>query len=225
MKKVIYISLFLMGCFFLVITSCKKDKTPNSTPCTTCQKVTEAKDYFAFKIGSWWVYEEETSQERDSVYVTESTIDANGYNFDIRMFSTYQNFYYHYWPTYISNLSGCNETNPISKKCLLVNRSKYQFGNYVGEGYCFFIAYRPGDYVGSFNVYFANNKVFIEQIFTEFNLDGLMFEKTIKTHELSTFIEGIQPTNHFFSKGVGLIRKELIDSNQVWNLVNYHIEP
>lgn len=214
-----------MGSSFLVITSCKKDKPAEPTPCTTCQKVTEAKDYFAFKVGSWWVYEEETSLERDSVYVTESTIDPSGYNFDVRMFSIYNDFYYHYWPTYMGNISECSETSPVSKKCLYVNRSKYQFGNVIGDNYCFIVSYKVGVFESEFNVCLPENKIVVEDIKDEFSIGQLNFEKTIKIHELSTFIENCQPTNHYFSKGVGLVRKELIDSNQVWNLVNYHIEP
>lgn len=228
MKRLLYTLLFAIFGVFSIITSCKKDKPEDPVPCTTCQKVSEAKDYFAFKVGTWWVYEEETSLARDSVYVTESHFNMTGYaeyDFDVRMFSTYQNFYYHYWPMFISNLKGCNVINPVSNRCLYVKRSKYQFGNFIGESKCFFVAYKTGDFIYEFNVNYENNKVFIKQVLSEYNLNGQMFGKTVKIHELCTFIEGNQPTNHYFSKGVGLIRKELIDSNQVWNLVNYHIEP
>ena len=30
--------------------------------------------------------------------------------------------------------------------------------------------------------------------------------------------------NQYFAKNVGLVRRDLIDSNEVWNLVNYHIQ-
>ena len=35
--------------------------------------------------------------------------------------------------------------------------------------------------------------------------------------------ESNQKTNHFYAQEVGLIRKELLDSNQVWNLIRYNI--
>jgi hypothetical protein len=44
-------------------------------------------------------------------------------------------------------------------------------------------------------------------------------------NEDMTLMENNQPTNHYFSEQAGLVRKELLDSNQVWNLVDYHIEP
>ncbi len=223
MKKLISLILLCISGFIILIVSCKKDPVVSSTPCTTCQKVTEAKDYFAFKVGTWWVYEEETSLERDSVYVTQSTI-SSGYNFDTYIYSTYQGYYYHYWPLYI-NTNVCSETVPVSKKCLYVNRAKQKPGDYVGSDYCLFFTYYENDYIYISNVAYQNDKLSIDAIYTTFQLGNYEFQKTIKIHELNTFIEGKQPTNHYFSKGIGLVRKELIDSNQVWNLVNYHIEP
>jgi hypothetical protein len=38
-------------------------------------------------------------------------------------------------------------------------------------------------------------------------------------------MDDYQPTNHFFSENVGLVRKELIDSSKIWNLIDYYIEP
>lgn len=225
-KLILYFLLFPIFIFGLL--NCSKDKVPGEpTPCATCQKVTEAKDYFAFKVGSWWVYEEETTLERDSVYVTESYIDEGGYDFNVRMFSTYQDFYYHYWPTFMSNLNGCSIYSAVSKRCLFINRSKYQFGNVLGESKCFFIKYYIGDFIysGSDMTYCPDNKVIFENIYNEFVIDTFNFSKTIKIHELCSYIDGKQPTNYYYSKGIGIIKKEFLDSNQVWNLVNYHIEP
>lgn len=210
--------------FLLVslLLSCKKNTTQtNSVPCTSCQSVNEAKDYFAFKVGTWWVYEEATSHQRDSVYVTESTIDQTGYYFNVSLFSTYQNYYYHYWPTYYGNIAGCSLNGIVSKRCLYVNRSKTKPGDFIGESNCFFIKYNNGDYSSEFNIIFPNNKIIIDSIYDAFD----SFGKTVKVHELSTLVENNQPTNHYYSKNIGITRKEFIDSNQVWNLVNYHIEP
>jgi hypothetical protein len=202
--------------------SCKKDKVGDNAPCTTCQSVTEAKDYFAFKVGSWWVYEEETSHERDSVYVTQSTIGSD-YMFDTYMYSELQGYYYHYYPLYINN-NVCSKTEPTKSKCLFVTRAKQKPGDYIGENYCFFVNYSVGSYETEFNICNPNNRVIISNVFNEFDLGLFHFNKTVIVHELCTFIENCQPTNHYFSKNIGLIRKELLDSNEVWNLINYHIE-
>src|SRR5690606_25900815 len=126
--------------------------------------------------------------------------------------------------------NGCNETQPVAKKCLYVKRSKYQFGNYIGEGKCFFVNYHVGDQLtvapGGWGTVGGcdDDKIIVESILASYTISDLSFSKTVKIHETCQYMEGAQPTNHFFSSGIGLVRKELIDSNKVWNLVNYHIE-
>lgn len=209
----------------VILFSCTKEKVVNNTPCTSCQKVTEAKDYFAFKVGSWWVYEEETSLERDSMYVTSSSI-TSGYGFDTYMYSSYQDYYYHFYPNYSAGSQNCSQTEPVNSKCLFVHREKYKPGDYIGYSTVFFVNYKIGDfqYTSSDMTYCPDNKIVISNIYSNYNLAGFIFDKTIKIHESCSFIDGKQPTNQLYSRGVGLIRKEYIDSNKIWNLVNYHIE-
>lgn len=213
-----------------LLSSCKDEKPIAKSHCELypgdCEVVSEGKKFFAFKIGSWWVYEEETSGERDSVYVTQSSINPDGYDFDIRMYSTLEGYTYHYWPMYASGAALCSTTEPMTGKCLYIKRSKGKLGDFVGEDNCFFVNYRVNDFMyNGGNIYFENNKIIVHEISPTFSIGDLNFEETVKIHELSTRIEGIQPTNHYFSKNVGLIKKELLDSNQTWNLVDYHIEP
>lgn len=69
--KIYHISLIALLAFaavFSTASSCKKKKK-YCTGGGTCRSVLEAKEFFLFKEGSWWVYEEETTHERDSQYV------------------------------------------------------------------------------------------------------------------------------------------------------------
>jgi len=230
MNKRLYLpgllSVFLLG----TGVSCKdKDKDIKKSYCTQnpseCPNIQGVKDYFLFKEGSWWVYEEETSHERDSVYVTESINNTSNYDFDMRLYSTRQDYFYHYWPDYASGNNSCSQSGSIHTRCVLINVSKGKPGDYVGDGDCFFYTFKQGDYETTFNTQFPNNKIIVEQVYQSYILGPLAFAKTVKIHELNTFIEGVQPTNHYYSEGVGIIRKEFLDSNQVWNLVSYHIAP
>ena len=221
------ISIFLLG------VSCK-DKTPiQPTPnnyCVenpgSCETVMEGKRYFAFNMGSWWVYEEETSSARDSVYVTESHNDHEDFKFDVRMHSTYQGYNYHYWPDYV-NTSSCSLNNESSNKCMFINRSKGKPGDYIGESRCFFVSFIKGSFetTGSDLTYCPNNRIIVDDVLNTFEIGNFSFDKTVKIHELCSYIEGKQSTNHYYSKDIGLVRKELLDSNQIWNLVNYYIAP
>ncbi len=211
-----------------LVPSCNKDKTPCTT-CPTvgtdCEDIQNVKNFFAFKVGSWWVYEEETSGIRDSVYVTEYQNDPSNYNFDVRVYSTYQDYYYHYWSEYYSNSNDCPESGLLCKRCMLIKRSKYKPGDFVAEGRCFMFIPKIGDSQGSFNTAFTNNRIYVSMIQDSFNLPiETIHGRTVTIYEDNTYMEGIQPTNHYFSENVGLIRKELLDSNQVWNLVDYYIQ-
>jgi hypothetical protein len=217
------IVLLVMG------VSCK-DKKPSGTSCTDpifCQSVLVAKDFFFFKQGSWWVYEEATSHERDSMYVIQSVNSTTNYNFDITIKSALTDYEYHYWPEYYGYNNGCSMNGPVSKKCLYVNRSKYKFQNLYAESFVFFIRYNKDDfiYTGADVMNCPNNTITIAEIYDSLAVAGASFQHVVRVDELCCFHEGNQPTKFYYTKNVGIIRKDLIDSNQVWNLVNYHIEP
>jgi hypothetical protein len=211
----------------LILLGCKKDEP---IPCQetgneNCEDIQNVKHFFYFKVGSYWVYEEETSGDLDTVYVTEASENPSNYDFDVRMYSSYQDFYYHFWPEYFPGDQDCPEAGPICKRCLSVKRSKYRPGVIVYQANCFMFIPQVGQSEFNYNSSISNNKVITDEIDDSFFNGTLQFERTVKMYEINTVMEGYQPTNHYFSENVGLTRKELIDSNQVWNLVDYYIEP
>lgn len=214
--------------FIFISSGCKPKPTPK-TYCEdnpgNCSNIQGVKNFFVFKEGSWWVYEEENSGDRDSVFVTESVNNSSNYDFDLRVYSTYQGYFYHYFPEFASGNSNCTANGNINSNCVYVKRSKYKPGDYVGEGICFLFTYKLNDWQYVPNLNYTNNRITVTDIQNNYDLGDLSFLETVKLTELNTYQEGKQPTNHYFSKNVGLIRKELLDSNQVWNLVNYYIEP
>jgi hypothetical protein len=228
MKRIPHITLLSILTFLLVITSCKDKDPVEKSYCDKnpgmCETVLEAKSYFAFKVGSWWVYEEETTHERDSIYVTEFADDPSSPDFDCYMYSEYQGFNFHFYPQYIAS-NKCSYSGVSTNKCIYIHRSKYAPQNFIDDDVCFFIQYRLGDKIPISNIDFPSDKLTISDILSEYSNNALSFGKTIKIAEDHTFIENNSPTYHYYAKGVGLVRKELIDSNQVWNLVSYHIEP
>ena len=170
------------------------------------------------------MYEEENSGMRDSVYVTSAAENPSNYDFDVEVYSTHQNYYYRYWPIKV-NSSQCPSNGKICGRCIQVKRSKYKPGDFVNESTCFLFIPLVGDGQYVFNTELENNRIFVDGISdsSEF-VSGMVFDRTVKIRELNTYMEGAQSTNHYFSENVGLIKKELLDSNQVWNLINYHIE-
>ncbi len=226
MKRIIYFAPLLL--LLLLVPACTKDKVPCDN-CTSsgadCEDIQNVKHFFYFKVGSWWVYEEETSGARDSVYVTEAVENTSNYNFDVRVYSTYQDYYYHFWPVNGAASNSCVDNGIICERCKKVRRSKYKPGDFVAEATCFIFLPIVGEYDGNPNNSFSNNRVIVLQNLDSMEIGELFFNRTIQMFENKTYMEGDQPTNHYFSENVGLVRKELLDSNQVWNLVDYYIAP
>ncbi len=223
--KIISISLVLS---LALVLGCNKDTVPCTTCPTSsgadCEDIQNVKHFFYFKVGSWWVYEEENSGARDSVYVTSALENPSNYDFDVEVYSTYQDYYYRFWPVYNLVSSECPAQGVICKQCLNINRSKYKPGDFVAETNCFFFTPELGAFEYEPHSQAPMNRVILDSIMTEYSLSNVIYERTIRIHEENTFMEGKQATNHYFSENVGLVKKELLDSNQVWNLVDYHIE-
>lgn len=219
-----FLHVFLLGA--LLLNSCKEKETHQSY-CSqspdNCQSIQEAKDFFAFKMGSWWVYEEETTLQRDSMYVIQSAIDPNSYQFDVRIQSALTGYRYHYWPEYYGNKTGCNENGGVNNRCLYVKRSKGKAQDYQGENNCFFVKYQIDSYDYTGSSVFCENKIIFSDIQTTSSLGTFNFKKTIEITETCSQNEKYQKTKTTYAQHVGIIRKELVDSNQVWNLVSYHI--
>jgi hypothetical protein len=220
---------FIVFLSVLVLHACKNKETTQSY-CEQnpdgCQSISEAKDFFAFKLGSWWVYEEENTLQRDSMYVIESSINPNGYEFDIRIQSDLTGYRYHYWPEYYPNIQGCNNDKLINSRCLYVKVSKGKAQDYKGEKTCMFITYRKDlkDIFVSGNALCPTSELRISDVYTTFTNKNLKFKKTINFEDNCDILEGNQFSYHYYSRNIGLIKRELVDSNQVWNLVNYHIQ-
>jgi len=225
----IYLLILVSISLAAMISSCHEKPSGNDlSPCEAnpgnCKSVLEAKDFFLFKLGSFWVYEEETSHERDSMYVIEFN-NTEGYDFDVVIKSSLTDYQYHFWPTYYGNISGCHETGPVNKRCLFVNRSKFKFQDHLGEAIVFFINNNVGESIstGSDLNYCPNNHLTFSAKYDSLQISNTYFHHIIRIDQECEFAEGKQPTKYYYSRNIGIVRKELIDSNQIWNLVNYHV--
>ena len=221
--------LLVVFSFLLLLLSCKKDPPiPSISFCEEfpdeCVDVREVKDYFYFNYGSWWVYEEENSGLRDSVYITETFTDKSSVLFETWFYSTYDGYFYIYFTTGVRP-EVKNNMAKKSEKLTTVYRSKGKPGDYVAEGECFMFYPVPGLWTYSYGGGYIgfDNILEIEDVFADYMVIEENFQKVVKVTEEHTAIEESQPTVHYYCPNVGLIKKELLDSNQVWNLVDYRI--
>ncbi len=221
MKK--YLLIFTL---LPLLMACKKD--PPLSYCEEfpddCIDVREVKDYFYFNYGSWWVYVEENSGKRDSVYVTETYSDTGSVLFSTRLFSTYDEYEYRFWTTGV-NQDVKNNMAKKSERSTRVNRNKTTSGDHVAEAECLMFYPYQGAWVYSYGGTYIgfDNILKIDSVLRDYSIYDNNFNNVVKVSEEHTAIEESQPTLHYYSPNVGLIKKELFDSNQVWNLVDYHI--
>lgn len=229
----LYLMKVLHSIIFISITvslfACKNKVNPNPPPCEinpgSCKSILEAKDFFVFKIGSYWVYEEETTHQRDSLYVVDYANVTNDYDFDVRIKSSLTEYIYHYWPTYYGNITGCNVNGTVTNRCLYVNRSKYKFQDHLGETIIFYLNYNIGENIstGSDMDYCPDNHLSYAAKYDSIMVGNNFFHNVVRVDQECEFAEGKQPTRFYYSKNIGIIKKEFLDSNQVWNLVNHFV--
>jgi hypothetical protein len=127
----------------------------------------------------------------------------------------------------MSSLNSCNIEGLVESRCLFVKKAKYKPSQeYFGDYNCFFIKHKENDFIynsGSGSSC-ENNKLIVSQIFDTVIPGNDLPIKTVKFSETCSFLDGEQPVHYYYTKGIGIIRKEYVDSNEVWNLVNYHIQ-
>ncbi len=212
-----------------MLFSCKKPVSYCTENPDDCVDVRKVKEYFYFEHGSYWVYEEENSGMRDSVYVIETYSDPTSVIFQTRLQSTYNGYDYVYWTTGVDP----SVKNNVAKKSVQstrVIRAKTKPGDFIDEQTCFLFYPREGletttSYISGGGVEnYHVGALKIESIYDNYSLAGSNFTNVVFISEEFTSIEEGQPTNHYYSPNIGLVKKELLDSNQIWNLVNYHIE-
>jgi hypothetical protein len=189
-----------------------------------CVDIRMVKDWFYFDIGSRWVYEEENTGQRDTLIVTSSWSDTGSFEFTTRVFSSYDRYYCRCWANSAIRY-GDDKLVKKSTRSTSVKRSKGKDGDYVGESRCF--VFYPIQGYSKFNLNggspYSDNMLYIDSSFFQMTINETSFINVVKVREDHTYIEEDQPTVHYYASGVGLIRKELIDSNQVWNLIHYSV--
>ena len=218
------LKLYILFALLLVVSSCRKDdkipfceQFPND-----CSQIIGVKDYFDFKEESWWVYEQESSLERESIYVTLNSSHYSSYRFRTETFSTHQQYHLNYWSS-----TGIIDSGLIEKEGSGVNVkiSKTNPGDFVSESSCFIYYPEKGKsgYTDGGQPHGYGNVLMVDKLEVNFTMDTMFFENVVVMTEEHTASEHSQPTIKHYAENVGLIKKELLDSNQVWNLVDYNI--
>lgn len=201
---------------------CKKDPDPTPEPKPTVP-LEDLTAYSYFKTGTYWIYKDSATGIEDSVYVYFDTsysyyqnngIQAAGnYMYhDCKIHSNSDTYNYYY------KISGGNYS--ISTGENGVERIRTKPGNYIGETYLMSNRFIEGDQIGLFT---GTGTTYFKMEYSSFLLEGNIYNKVVKFYDDKNASEYESPTNFYIAKNIGIIRKEILDSMKIWNLIRYNI--
>jgi hypothetical protein len=217
--------------FFSLVTckhKCEKDET-NTDGCVGCceeQNLSSMLEYYYYKVGSYWIYEEQNSGDKDTVIVTYSDSGISAANNSYWSFyasSTYYGAEYRYefndsFSTYCIARPNC--------QCRQVKRSKLIPLEYSSEERIFIFPLIQG------NLTHTNSGTSqITSYLDSITINNTIYENVFVNHVDVCATEDINYQNwddgveveFYFCKHFFIIRKDLPSYNQSWKLVECNI--
>ena len=183
------------------------------------------KDHYYFKTGSWWLYQEVNSHQLDSQWVSQSW--ETDCDFDLTIKSSLDDYNRHRWAELLTPAKDCGLIE--KKNYAYIERSKTKAGDYIGGSYIGLFYPNVGDFLYNWGGGGQSSPSY-QGVFKILNIHSKLtvlnetFINVIEARDQYNIIENSQSTTHFYAQGIGLIKKELIDSNQVWLLIDYNVE-
>lgn len=189
----------------------------------------EAKDYIHFKRGTWWVYENPNTKQRDSVVVFDDGLDTVWYKGDkntiIQEISTFHAYSHRDDYNYRIYL-------PLTPTPGLYSKAK----PYEPVWSYRLSKHKPGDVTGSYMFQYPfevsnTGDVRLDTIYESYDLRGKSYTDVmvfwIKKDNSFPTVDGPNHTGvrarYFYAPHVGIIFKEDQTNNKHWELVNSHI--
>lgn len=224
MKNLIYL-LFLCAC----LTSCTQCKKKQPEPIDYAFSTPVNTDLYAyayFKPGTYWVYQDSISGILDSVYITyaNSGTYTNGdaevaqglYRgtfswFSCDAISSYDHYKYQNWMDQSYEVNGSSPA--VYREKYIMPGSGSNFGKTVH------IAIKSvGNQVSAYPDY-----VYYKFFYNDIVIHDSLFTNVQKWLNMHSIIDYEQNTFYYIAKNIGIVRREQLDSNRVWNLIRYNI--
>jgi hypothetical protein len=230
MKKCI-LHILLLAAICAVCSRCKHIPPPEPCECGEVNTLEELKQWAYFKTGTYWVYEEETSHVLDTFMVLNShdfVTSQGNEQFDYEMLRTRDQYYYRFWFNEGWSALDCNND---CCECRRLWCSKYRPGDADGQSPLLTFPTFVGSYayLGSGDGDYG--KVEVVDFLSQLPISSSMFydvvvelnTNSVLDQNPSTFTNEYYQVKYYFAKGFGIIRKEIIETNEIWNLIDYQI--
>lgn len=229
-KTVLLVNMNLKSClmFFLLlaITIGCKEKEEYIPFCEEfpeqCVSMEHIKDHFFFNVGSYWIYREVTTNEIDSQWVSSAYVNSGGCDFDLIIESSVSPYSHRTWTHLNTSAQPCGLIK-TDQFYAWIKRNKWMAGDYEGEQNLVTYAYKEGDSIYNFKPYGDPNYSRLTKIHSTYEQLNTTYNYVLEITIDHDPTELYQPAKYFYAEHVGLIRRELIDSNEVWLLVGHEV--
>lgn len=208
----------------LFLFSCRSESKVECNDANTIKILPHAMDFFFFKTGSWWVYEEENTKERDSIWVALNEVTtSNGpsakYECQCGFGKCVQTAYLTFYN---------KEFNEIEGRAYIYSKinSSFREGEYdileggmsVNNGYIDRMTYKHNMYVTEK----YPNGIYEDLPFIE--VKGKKYSDILHLYYDIAKSPNIQDWMHeaWYAKNIYLVKFRKSDST-TWNLVKYNI--
>ena len=208
MKKLLFLILIVS---LFILNNCNRCKTIECSEGNTKNRIsTVVKKYFYFKTGSWWVYQNEISLERDSIYVVKDEFKkffiSEACECDERIFVRYESTF---------NDSFFYSTESYSSPVVVFNRIKYNS------------SYRDLTYRFTANddtlLRLSNTHNAIITFLPSYKGINEEFKNVYRCFYHKALTDYL--SDSYFAPNVGLIRYQYKNGDaSYWNLINYKVE-
>jgi hypothetical protein len=207
----------------VVVSSCTHEtKEPDPVPCPYNSDYEEMKDWYYFKEGTYWVYEEENSGNIDTILVVQSTEQPDEF-FEWWGESSFDNYNYIYYYDYTETINCLTQENC---SCSKIYRAKAMSGDYVGASGIFLYPHISNNYihtVGTPNGQLSAglsvlvNSSYAIELFDDSLIYGCRWEVSVDSSN-SGF-----PVNYVIGYKIGIVRIEYPLQGETWVLKEMNI--
>ncbi|HEV7232527.1 MAG TPA: hypothetical protein VGO45_14415 [Bacteroidia bacterium] len=216
MKKYILFISVLIG-----LISCKKDKA-TVYPDKRIPVPQILADYGYFKKGTYWIYRDTATLALDSVYVTaskqgtEQNTPDNGHPY---------NGYYGYFNVYTqSSFEGVQYNDWVDTHFTSGGHSEIWRNKINNAGTP---SWLMTDYFVVGQTFVPDNgyasTVAFENQYDSLKIESNYFKNVVLFNDKQNPIQYNSVTNVYLAKNIGVIRKEILATHKVWNLIRYNV--
>jgi hypothetical protein len=206
----------------LSLVTCKHEcPDPYSKGCNGCdydQSIEGMKEWYYFKTGSWWVYQEESTGELDTITVYNHWEGPTGEGYEGFLWNAEGSFdgyrYFHQFSSSFSNHC-LNQDNCTCHKLL---REKSIPGDYIGGARMFAYPLILGNYLNISGAVVAPSTSTVIGSNSSIELLGEEYHNVSIWDVTIDASEHDKHTRYSFAKNIGIIRREIVDDGKVWLL-------